>query len=127
MRSRSAIIVLTGGELPALVVIDAITRWSLACWATRTASWDDRMPPACWNIPTYTRPPEFRGWRVPEILVSGDHARMARWRREQSLLRTRQRRPDLLDSASLSEADRQFLRKLDEQEREQGKEAPPTS
>jgi tRNA (guanine37-N1)-methyltransferase len=96
--------VLTGGELPALVVIDGLLEY-----------------------PHYTRPPEFRGWRVPEVLVSGDHARLARWRREQSLLRTRQRRPDLLANASLSESDRKFLRKLEEGELKQEDEDAPSS
>jgi tRNA (guanine37-N1)-methyltransferase len=70
------------------------------------------------EYPHYTRPPEFRGWTVPEILLSGDHGRVDRWRREQALLRTRQRRPDLLEKAPLSEQDRKFLAKLEEQERQ---------
>ena len=70
------------------------------------------------EYPHYTRPPEFRGWRVPEILLSGDHGRVDRWRREQALLRTHQRRPDLLEKAPLSEQDRKFLAKLEEQERQ---------
>jgi tRNA (guanine37-N1)-methyltransferase len=61
------------------------------------------------EYPHYTRPPEFRGWRVPEILLSGDHAKIAKWRREQSLLRTLERRPDLLEMAELSEKERKFL------------------
>jgi tRNA (guanine37-N1)-methyltransferase len=63
------------------------------------------------EYPHYTRPPEFRGWAVPEVLLSGDHAKIEKWRREQSLLRTLQRRPDLLEKAQLSEADRKFLEK----------------
>jgi tRNA (guanine37-N1)-methyltransferase len=117
--------VLTGGELPALVVIDALTRLVPGVLGDPDGPWDDSHASGLLEYPHYTRPPEFRGWRVPEILLSGDHARLARWRREQSLLRTRQRRPDLLASASLSEADRQFLRKLDEQEGEQDEQAPP--
>jgi tRNA (guanine37-N1)-methyltransferase len=61
------------------------------------------------EYPHYTRPPEFRGQTVPEILTSGNHAQIARWRREQALLRTRARRPDLLASAPLTPADRRFL------------------
>jgi tRNA (guanine37-N1)-methyltransferase len=61
------------------------------------------------EYPHYTRPAEYRGWRVPDILVSGDHAKVARWRRQQALQRTRRRRPDLLDQASLSDADRKLL------------------
>ncbi|MCI0892838.1 MAG: tRNA (guanine(37)-N(1))-methyltransferase, partial [Chloroflexi bacterium] len=60
----------------------------------------------------YTRPAEYRGWQVPEILRSGDHAKIAAWRREQSLRRTFYRRPDLLGAASLDEADRKFLDRL---------------
>jgi tRNA (guanine37-N1)-methyltransferase len=66
------------------------------------------------EYPHYTRPPEFRGWHVPEILVSGDHARIDRWRREQALLRTWQRRPDLLESAALTEAERDYIKKLEQ-------------
>jgi tRNA (guanine37-N1)-methyltransferase len=119
--------VLTGGELPALVVIDALTRLVPGVLGDPDGPWDDSHASGLLEYPHYTRPPEFRGWRVPEILVSGDHARLARWRREQSLLRTRQRRPDLLASTPLSEADRQFLRKLDEQEGEGSEDAPPSS
>jgi tRNA (guanine37-N1)-methyltransferase len=108
--------VLTGGELPALVIIDALTRLVPGVLGDPDGPWDDSHASGLLEYPHYTRPPEFRGWRVPEILVSGDHARLARWRREQSLLRTRQRRPDLLTSASLSESDRKFLHELEEQE-----------
>ena len=65
------------------------------------------------EYPHYTRPPEFRGWTVPEILLSGDHGKIARWRREQALLRTWLRRPDLLAKADLSPKDRQFLAGLE--------------
>ncbi len=119
--------VLTGGELPALVVIDAVTRLVPGVLGDPDGPWDDSHASGLLEYPHYTRPPEFRGWRVPEILVSGDHARLARWRREQSLLRTRQRRPDLLASAALSEADRKFLRKLEEQEEQRGEDTSPSS
>ena len=119
--------VLTGGELPALVVIDALTRLVPGVLGDPDGPWDDSHASGLLEYPHYTRPPEFRGWRVPEILVSGDHARLARWRREQSLLRTRQRRPDLLASAPLSESDRNFLHKLEEQELKQDEEGAPSS
>jgi tRNA (guanine37-N1)-methyltransferase len=119
--------VLTGGELPALVVIDAVTRLVPGVLGDPDGPWDDSHASGLLEYPHYTRPPEFRGWRVPEILVSGDHARLARWRREQSLLRTRQRRPDLLASAALSEADRKFLRKLEEQEELRGEDISTSS
>jgi tRNA (guanine37-N1)-methyltransferase len=119
--------VLTGGELPAMVVIDALTRLVPGVLGDPDGPWDDSHASGLLEYPHYTRPPEFRGWRVPEILVSGDHARLARWRREQSLLRTRQRRPDLLASASLSESDRKFLRELEEQEIIQDDDDAPSS
>ncbi len=77
----------------------------MAPWTTSHAS-------GLLEYPHYTRPPEFRGWRVPEVLLSGDHGRIARWRREQSLLRTWRRRPDLLDNAPLTEQDQKFLQIL---------------
>jgi tRNA (guanine37-N1)-methyltransferase len=77
---------------------------------------DDSHASGLLEYPHYTRPPEYRGWRVPEVLVSGDHARIARWRREQALSRTWQRRPDLLAQAALSETDFNFLAKLEADE-----------
>lgn len=102
--------VLTGGELPALVLIDAVTRMLPGALGDPTGATDDSHASGLLEYPHYTRPPEFRGEAVPQILLSGDHARIEKWRREQSLLRTLQRRPDLLKSASLSEADREFIR-----------------
>lgn len=105
--------VLTGGELPALVLIDAVTRLLPGALGDPEGAWDDSYASGLLEYPHYTRPPEFRGWHVPEVLLSGDHARIARWRREQSLLRTWQRRSDLLNLASLTEADREFLARLE--------------
>jgi tRNA (guanine37-N1)-methyltransferase len=104
--------VLSGGELAALVVIDAVTRLVPGALGDPDGPWDDSHASGLLEYPHYTRPAEFRGWGVPEALVSGDHARVARWRREQALLRTFQRRPDLLERAELSEADRAFIEKL---------------
>jgi tRNA (guanine37-N1)-methyltransferase len=104
--------VLTGGELPALVLIDAVTRLIPGVLGDPDGPWDDSHASGLLEYPHYTRPPEFRGWRVPDVLVSGDHARVARWRREQALLRTWQRRPDLLEKANLSDSDRKFLEQL---------------
>jgi tRNA (guanine37-N1)-methyltransferase len=101
--------VLTGGELPALILIDALTRLLPGALGDPTGAEDDSHASGLLEYPHYTRPPEFRGEGVPDVLLSGDHAKIAKWRREQSLLRTLQRRPDLLDKASLSEADRKFL------------------
>ena len=104
--------VLSGGELPALAVIDAVTRLIPGALGDPDGAWDDSHATGLLEYPHYTRPPVFRQWAVPDILVSGDHAKIARWRREQALLRTLQRRPDLLDKAELSEQDRQFLASL---------------
>jgi len=102
--------VLTGGELAALVVVDAVIRLRPGVLGDPTGAIDDSHASGLLEYPHYTRPPEFRGWRVPEILLSGDHAKVDRWRREQSLLRTWRRRPDLIERADLSEVDRAFLR-----------------
>jgi tRNA (guanine37-N1)-methyltransferase len=101
--------VLTGGELPALIVIDAVARLLPGVLGDPDGAQDDSHSGGLLEYPHYTRPPEYRGWRVPEVLLSGDHARIERWRREQSLLRTLLRRPDLIDQAELSPEDRQFL------------------
>ena len=110
--------VLTGGELGALVMVDAVTRLLPGALGDPTGAADDSHAAGLLEYPHYTRPPEFRGWGVPQVLLSGDHARVARWRHEQALRRTWQRRPDLLLSADLSEADRAFLTRLAEDEAE---------
>jgi tRNA (guanine37-N1)-methyltransferase len=104
--------VLTGGELPAMILIDAVARLISGVLGDPDGAADDSHASGLLEYPHYTRPPEFRGWRVPEILLSGDHAKIAKWRREQSLLRTLERRPDLLDTASLSEEDVAFLENM---------------
>lgn len=101
--------VLTGGELPALILIDALARLVPGVLGDPDGAADDSHASGLLEYPHYTRPPEFRGWQVPEILLSGDHARIARWRREQSLLRTLQRRPDLLEKIELTEKERKFI------------------
>jgi tRNA (guanine37-N1)-methyltransferase len=101
--------VLTGGELPALILIDALARLLPGVLGDPDGAADDSHATGLLEYPHYTRPPEYRGWQVPDVLLSGDHARIARWRREQSLLRTRQRRPDLLEKATLSEKDQKFI------------------
>ena len=101
--------VLTGGELPAMILIDAVARLIPGVLGDPDGATDDSHASGLLEYPHYTRPPEFRGWRVPEILLSGDHAKIAKWRREQSLLRTLERRPDLLETAELSEKERKFL------------------
>jgi len=104
--------VLTGGELPALILIDAVARLIHGVLGDPDGPLDDSHASGLLEYPHYTRPPEFRGWQVPEILLSGDHARITQWRREQSLLRTLKRRPDLLRDAPLSEADKKFINRL---------------
>ena len=106
--------VLTGGELAALVVIDAVTRLVPGALGDPAGAQQDSHASGLLEHPHYTRPPKFRGWRVPEVLLSGDHAHIARWRRQQSLLRTWQRRPDLLNQATLTESDQQYLDRLSE-------------
>lgn len=101
--------VITGGELPALIVIDAVSRLLPGVLGDPGGAADDSHASGLLEYPHYTRPPQFRGESVPDVLLSGDHARIERWRREQSLLRTLERRPDLLERASLSPADRKFL------------------
>lgn len=98
--------VLTGGELPALVLIDAVARLLPGVLGDQDGAADDSHAAGLLEYPHYTRPADFRGWTVPEVLLSGDHARIEAWRREQSLLRTWERRPDLLGRAGLDADDR---------------------
>jgi tRNA (guanine37-N1)-methyltransferase len=88
--------VLTGGELAAMVVADAVTRLLPGVLGSETSVQDESFTTGILEYPHYTRPAEFRGMEVPEVLRSGDHARIAAWRREQALIRTAHRRPDLL-------------------------------
>ena len=101
--------VLSGGEIPAMVIVEAVTRLLPGALGDALATAHDSHSSGLLEYPHYTRPPEFRGWAVPEILLSGNHAEIARWRRQQSLLRTYQRRPDLLAGAELSDEDRELL------------------
>jgi tRNA (guanine37-N1)-methyltransferase len=104
--------VLTGGELPALVLIDAVTRLLPGVLGDSGATLDDSHANGLLEYPHYTRPAEFRGHAVPEVLLSGHHAWIAHWRRREALRRTWERRPDLLDQTDLTSQDRQFLAKL---------------
>ena len=101
--------VLTGGELPALILIDAVSRLIPSVLGDPEGAIDDSHATGLLEYPHYTRPPDFRGWKVPGILLSGDHGKVDQWRREQSLLRTLARRPDLLENAKLTEKERKFL------------------
>lgn len=110
--------VLTGGELPALILIDAVARTLPGALGDPEGALTDSHATGLLEHPHYTRPQSFRGWEVPEILRSGDHARIERWRRQQSLLRTSQRRPDLLEKMDLSEKDWKLLDEAREKEHE---------
>ena len=101
--------VLTGGELPALVVIDAVSRLLPGVLGNEDSAANDSFTTGLLDCPHYTRPPEYRGKRVPDVLLSGDHEAIRRWRREEALKRTQARRSDLLEQAELSEADRRLL------------------
>jgi len=104
--------VLTGGELPALVMIDAIARNIPGVLGSADSVTSDSFTDGLLEYPQYTRPPVFNGVAVPDVLLSGDHGRINTWRREQQLLRTLKRRPDLLEKADLSADDRRILEGL---------------
>ena len=101
--------VLSGGELAAMVITDALIRLLPGALGDPGAPLKDSHASGLLEHPHYTRPAVFRGWGIPEVLLSGHHALQARWRREMSLQRTYERRPDLLEGAQLSEHDRAFL------------------
>ncbi len=101
--------VLTGGELPALVVIDSITRLVPGVLNNDDSAVTESFEDGLLEHPQYTRPAEFNGKEVPEILLSGNHAKIDEYRRQESLKRTYERRPDMLESADLSDKDREFL------------------
>jgi tRNA (guanine37-N1)-methyltransferase len=88
--------VLSGGELPAMVVVDAVVRLLPGALGSPLSAVEESHSAGLLEYPQYTRPAEFRGWRVPDVLLSGHHAEIARWRREQAIRRTQERRPDLL-------------------------------
>lgn len=106
--------VLTGGELPALILIDAISRFLPDVLGDPTGAQDDSHAMGLLEYPHYTRPPEFRGWKIPDVLLSGAHAKIDKWRREQALLRTFKRRPDMLEKAEQTKEDRKFIENLKE-------------
>lgn len=104
--------VLTGGELPAMILIDAVSRLIPGVLGDPTGAEDDSHSMGLLEYPHYTKPAEFRGWKVPEVLQSGNHAKIKQWRREQSLLRTLRKRPDMLENAQLTKADKKFIQGL---------------
>lgn len=112
--------VLTGGELPALILIDAVSRLVPGVLGDAQASEKDSHSHGFLEHPHYTRPPQFRGWQVPPVLRSGDHARIERWRLKQSLLRTHTRRPDLMSARSLSEEEQLLIEEALTEQLDQG-------
>jgi tRNA (guanine37-N1)-methyltransferase len=101
--------VLSGGELAAMVVVDAVVRQIPGVLGSPLSSADDSFAEDLLEYPQYTRPADFRGMNVPEVLLSGNHGEIALWRRQQSLLRTARRRPDLLIHADLTKEEKQWL------------------
>lgn len=104
--------VLTGGELPAMVMIDAISRLIPGVLNNEVSSEFESLEDNLLEYPQYTRPEVFMGMKVPEVLLSGHHAKIEAWRREQSIIRTYERRPDLLEKAQLTEEEGEFLTRL---------------
>lgn len=107
--------VLAGGELPALVLIEAVSRLIPGVMGNAGSLGEESFAGGLLEYPQYTRPAEYRGLEVPEVLVSGHHGRVAAWRREQALRRTFERRPELLDRADLTEEERERVRSWAEQ------------
>jgi tRNA (guanine37-N1)-methyltransferase len=105
--------VLSGGEIPAMVLVDAVTRLIPGVLGDPAATFEDSHAEGLLEYPHYTRPPDFRGHAVPEVLLSGHHAEIVRWRRHQALRRTWERRPDLLRHAQLSDQDWAYLHELE--------------
>ena len=103
--------VLTGGELPAMCMIDAISRMIPGVLHNEESAEGDSLSDGLLEYPQYSRPEVWNGKAVPKILLSGDHAKVDLWRREQSLIRTAERRPDLLENAAISPKEREFIRK----------------
>ncbi|WP_438446809.1 tRNA (guanosine(37)-N1)-methyltransferase TrmD [Gorillibacterium sp. sgz5001074] len=106
--------VLTGGELPAMVVIDSVVRLLPGVLGNESSAVTDSFSTGLLEYPHYTRPAKFRDWDVPEVLLSGHHENIEKWRRRQSLERTLRRRPELLERMELSKKDKEWLRELKE-------------
>lgn len=104
--------VLTGGELAAMVIVDAVARLLPGVLGDESSPESESFSSGLLEYPQYTRPAEFRGYEVPEVLLSGNHEEIRKWRRAQALERTLKRRPDLLESAALSKEDRSILERL---------------
>ena len=105
---------LSGGEVAAMVVVDCVIRLLPGVLGSEASLVEDSHIGGLLEYPQYTRPAVYRGWTVPEILLSGDHGEIAQWRRQQSLLRTAKRRPDLMEKAVLSREDKRLLSEASE-------------
>jgi len=105
--------VLTGGELAAMVVIDSVVRLQPGALGNQTSAVEDSFSTGLLEYPHYTRPAEFRGWKVPDILLSGHHANIEKWRLKESLRRTSIRRPDLLDKLELTPEMKKLLAEIE--------------
>jgi tRNA (guanine37-N1)-methyltransferase len=114
--------VLTGGEIPAMVVVDAVARLLPGALGAEEGAEADSFAEGLLEYPQYTRPAEFRGWKVPEVLLSGNHEQIRRWRRKESLRRTRRLRSDLFEEAELTGEDRELLEEVEEEQRASGSE-----
>src|SRR5438445_8212 len=97
------------GGGPGMVLVDAVVRHLPGALGSPDSAGDESFAGGLLEAPPYTRPPEFRGWEVPDVLLSGNHPEVARWRRRRNLLWTAQRRPDLLETARLTDEDREWL------------------
>ncbi len=104
--------VLGGGELAAMVVTEAVVRLLPGVLGSEESALDDSHTAGLLEYPQYTRPSVYRGWAVPEVLLSGDHGQIEKWRRQQAILRTLKRRPELLDKADLTSEERKLIEKL---------------
>ncbi len=107
---------LSGGELAAMVVVDAVVRQLPGALGSEESKVEESHSNGLLEYPQYTRPQSFRGWQIPDILLSGNHAQIARWRREQSLRRTLERRPDLIQRAELSDDDKRLLARIERED-----------
>lgn len=105
--------ILSGGEPAAIVIVDAVGRLVPGVLGSDESAGEDSFAEGLLEYPHYTRPPVYRGWEVPEVLISGNHGRIKRWRREQSLKRTLERRPDLLSGAKLDPEDMKYLKTIE--------------
>jgi tRNA (guanine37-N1)-methyltransferase len=101
--------VLSGGELPAMVVADAVVRLIPGVLGSEDSAGNDSYSDGLLEYPQYTRPPSYRGWSVPSVLLSGNHGEVAQWRRRQAIVRTAKRRPDLLEKVNICDEERKWI------------------